>query len=112
MWERFTCLLFWCPVRCQPWRSNAVLFTRQYIRVCVRACVRACVCTIPKVLSRRTKSNPVLIGEAGVGKTSVVEGLAQRIYDREVSASILVVIAIIIIIIIVVVVVVIIGCLV
>ena len=32
-----------------------------------------------QVLSRRTKNNPVLIGEAGVGKTAIVEGLAQRI---------------------------------
>ena len=31
------------------------------------------------VISRRTKNNPVLIGEAGVGKTAVVEGLAERI---------------------------------
>src|SRR5690606_26609088 len=35
-------------------------------------------------LSRRTKNNPVLIGEAGVGKTAIVEGLAQRISDRQV----------------------------
>jgi ATP-dependent Clp protease ATP-binding subunit ClpB len=32
-----------------------------------------------QVLSRRTKNNPVLIGEPGVGKTAIVEGLAQRI---------------------------------
>ena len=32
-----------------------------------------------QILSRRTKNNPVLIGEPGVGKTAVVEGLAQRI---------------------------------
>jgi len=37
-----------------------------------------------QVLSRRTKSNPVLIGEAGVGKTAIVEGLAQKIADDDV----------------------------
>ncbi len=37
-----------------------------------------------EVLSRRTKNNPVLIGEAGVGKTAIVEGLAQRIADDDV----------------------------
>jgi ATP-dependent Clp protease ATP-binding subunit ClpC len=35
-----------------------------------------------QILSRRTKNNPVLIGEAGVGKTAIVEGLAQAIVDR------------------------------
>ena len=33
-----------------------------------------------QVLSRRTKNNPVLIGEPGVGKTAIVEGLARRIF--------------------------------
>jgi ATP-dependent Clp protease ATP-binding subunit ClpC len=37
-----------------------------------------------QILCRRTKNNPVLIGEAGVGKTAIVEGLAQRIADKQV----------------------------
>ena len=42
-----------------------------------------------QVLSRRTKNNPILIGEPGVGKTAIAEGLAQRIFQKDVPDSLL-----------------------
>ena len=42
---------------------------------------------VTQILSRRTKNNPVLIGEPGVGKTAIVEGLAQRIADNDVPST-------------------------
>ena len=42
-----------------------------------------------QILSRRTKNNPVLVGEPGVGKTAIVEGIALKILEREVPENLL-----------------------
>ena len=40
-----------------------------------------------QILSRRTKNNPILVGEAGVGKTAIAEGIAHRVVDGDVPEN-------------------------
>ena len=42
---------------------------------------------VMQILSRRTKNNPILIGDPGVGKTAIIEGLAQRITSKDVPST-------------------------
>lgn len=44
---------------------------------------------IIRILSRRNKNNPILIGEAGVGKTAIVEGLAKKIFEKDIPPALL-----------------------
>ena len=50
-------------------------------------CIRDRIRRVVQILSRKTKNNPILIGEPGVGKTAIVEGLAWRIFKNDVPTS-------------------------
>jgi ATP-dependent Clp protease ATP-binding subunit ClpC len=82
------------PARHRAQRRDQVSRAGKYGRDLTKAAVEnkldpvigrdAEVLRVLQVLSRRTKNNPVLIGEAGVGKTAIVEGLAQKIISKDV----------------------------
>src|SRR5437763_1224275 len=64
--------------------SGQIPFTPRAKKVLELALRETQIERIMQILSRRTKNNPVLVGEPGVGKTAVVEGLAQRITSSDV----------------------------